>query len=84
MLNMQVREQHRYIDCAVSWIVSHGSIPGRGKTFFFSSQPPDWLWGVCSLLCNAYLGSLPRHEDDHSPACNVKEKNVWSCMYSHI
>jgi hypothetical protein len=28
--------------------VNHGSYPVRGKTFFFSSQPSDWLWGVIS------------------------------------
>jgi len=40
----------------MAWMVS-GSIPGRGKRFFFSSEYPDWLWGPPDLLVfRAYWG----------------------------
>jgi hypothetical protein len=37
-----------------------GSIPGRGKIFFFTPQRPDRLWGPPSLLSNGYRGIFPR------------------------
>jgi hypothetical protein len=35
-----------------------GSIPGRGKGFFFRLLCPDRLWGPPSLLYNGYRGVL--------------------------
>jgi hypothetical protein len=37
-----------------------GSIPDRGKRFFFSTQHPDRLWCPPSLLSNGYWGLFPR------------------------
>jgi hypothetical protein len=36
-----------------------GSIPGRGKRFFFSPQHPDWILGQPTLLSNGYWGLFP-------------------------
>jgi hypothetical protein len=57
-----------------------GSIPGKGKRFFCSSQRPDRLWGSRSLLYNGYRGFYPgavwpEREADRSPPCNSKVKN---------
>jgi hypothetical protein len=54
MLNTHVHELLRYMDCAMSWIVNHGSKSGGGKTFFLYSQPPDCLWDVFSILYNGH------------------------------
>jgi hypothetical protein len=39
---------------------SRGSILGKGKRFFFSSQRPDWRWDSPNLLSNGYRGFFPR------------------------
>jgi hypothetical protein len=36
-----------------------GSIPGGGWEFFSSSQRPERLWGLLSLLSNGYQGLFP-------------------------
>jgi hypothetical protein len=45
-------------------------IPGMGKTFFFTPQRPDQLWGPPSLLFTRYLGAkrLDREADHSSPS----------------
>ena len=45
------------VHCATGWAVA-GSIPGRGKHFFYISVRPERLWGPPSLLFNGYLGSF--------------------------
>jgi hypothetical protein len=37
-----------------------GSIPDRGRGFFFKPLRPDRLWGPPSLLYNGFRGSFPR------------------------
>jgi hypothetical protein len=37
-----------------------GSIPNRDKTFFFTPQSPDRLWGPTSLLFNWCRGLITR------------------------
>jgi hypothetical protein len=61
---------------------SQGSIPGRGKKFFYATQRTDWLWGPPSLLSNWFQGLFPGrgakwqiHESDHSPTSVAEVKN---------
>jgi hypothetical protein len=57
-----------------------GSVPNRGRVFFFQSLRPDRLWGPLSLLSNGYWGSFPRgkarlrSDADHSPPSSAKVK----------
>jgi hypothetical protein len=64
VLNMHVRI-NKCRDSSVTMAMSYGldsrgSIPGRGKKFFFMTQRPDRLWGPSSLLSNGYRGSYHR------------------------
>jgi hypothetical protein len=58
-----------------------GSIPDRGRGFFFSPLRPDWLWGPPSLLFNGYWGPFPGGEvrpgrdADHSTPSSAEVKN---------
>jgi hypothetical protein len=58
-----------------------GSIPGRGKRFFFTPWLPDRLWGPTNLLYS-WDGRLfpsgvkwPERETDSSPPSSAKVKN---------
>ena len=63
-----------------------GSIPGNGKTFFFSSVCPDRLWGALSHLFTGHKGpphptveiKRPGREGDHSPPSSAEFRNEWS------
>jgi hypothetical protein len=44
-------------DWATGWTF-RGSIPGKGKKFFFSSKRPDRLWDPHSFLVSEYWGSF--------------------------
>jgi hypothetical protein len=58
-----------------------GSIPDRGRGFFFQLLRPDRLWGPPSLLPNGYRGSFPRgkarpgRDADHSPPSSAEVEN---------
>jgi hypothetical protein len=49
-------------------LYGRGSIPGKTKRFFFSSQRSDRLWCPPSILSNEYRASSP----------GVKAAKVWS------
>jgi hypothetical protein len=55
-----------------------GSIPGRGKIFFFhsveigSDTPPSLLSSVCRLLLQSEC------EADHSPTYSGEVQNAWT------
>jgi hypothetical protein len=63
-----------------NFVCSAGSIPGRGKKFFFTPQHPDRLWSPRSLLSNG-MGALsqgikqPKREADHSAPSSADVKN---------
>jgi hypothetical protein len=58
-----------------------GSIPDRGRGFFFQPLHPDLLWGPPSLLTNGYRGPFPGgkarpgRDADHSSSSNAEVKN---------
>jgi hypothetical protein len=64
-INGNVTRHFRSLGSSVS-IVSDcglddwGSIPDRGRRFFFYPLRQDRLWGPPSLLYNGYRGSFPR------------------------
>jgi hypothetical protein len=53
-----------------------GSIPDRGREFFFQPLRPDRLWGPPSLLSNGYRGPIPLgtpgRDADHSPPSSAE------------
>jgi hypothetical protein len=58
-----------------------GSIPDRGRGFFFKPLRPDRLWGPPNLLFNGHRGSFPRgkarpgRDADHSHPSSAEVKN---------
>jgi hypothetical protein len=60
-----------------------GSNPTRGKRFFFSPKPTDYLWGSASILLNGQWSRLPEakqpgNEVNHSPMSSAQVMNGWS------
>jgi hypothetical protein len=65
-----------------------GSIPGRGKRCFWSSQCPHRIWGPNTLLSNGHLGFFcrgkrPGRDADHTPPSNAEVKNGAIPLLSH-
>jgi hypothetical protein len=68
-----------------------GSIPDRGRGFFFYPLRPDRLWDSPSLLSNVHRGKTrPGRDADHSPPSSGRGK-VWvgaipplPPMYHHV
>jgi hypothetical protein len=66
-----------------------GSIPGRGKIFFFTPQLPDRISGTPSLLANGYRGDIfqglrrPGREADQSSPSSVEVKNGGAMLALH-
>jgi hypothetical protein len=60
---------------------NRGSIPDRGRGFFFWPLHPDQLWDPPSLLSNGYWGSSPQgkarpvRDADHSLPSSADVKN---------
>jgi hypothetical protein len=50
------------------------SISYRDKIFFFSSQGPDQVWGLTSLLSNEYSELIVQRWSDHTPPSSAKIK----------
>jgi hypothetical protein len=58
-----------------------GSIPGKGKKLFCTTQAPHRLWGPPSVLFSGFRGAVSLRvtqqgrEIDHSPQSSAEVKN---------
>ena len=71
MLNTQVPELLRYIDCAMSWIVNQVKFQAGAEHFSCLHSHQTGSGDTVAVSPDIHL---------HSPPCNVKVKNVWSYM----
>jgi hypothetical protein len=66
---------------------NQGSIPNRGREFFFQPLHSYWLWGPPSLLSNWYRGSFPQgkawpgRDADHSPPSRAEVKYEYELYF---
>ena len=66
---------------------NHSSVPCKQKRFFCTSEGPEWLWALPSLLSSWYLGLLPHCKAatmwNHLALSSSKFKNLHSpvCLY---